>query len=408
MKVLWHSNAPWCASGYGVQTAHAIELLKHQGHEVAVSCMYGLDGNVLNLGGVLLMPGNSPRDGYGNGMAALNGRLWGADVVVTLLDAWVFDPRPFIAEGQRWVALAPIDHEPAPPRVRKALMDSWQAAAFTQGSLDEMRSWGMEHDPIYLPHTYDPNVYRPLPDDELQAARERFNLPADRFIVGMVAANKGTPPRKSIPQVIEAFAEFLRRPGCGDSLLVLHTEMDQRAQGIDVAACLAFYGVPDDNVRTSDQHRSATPSTMAALFNCLDVLVNPAMGEGFGVPVLEAAACGTPAIVGGWTAMPEVAGPGAWLIDRQEALRLYTLQVSHQYVVTSGSVYDRLVAAHAEKGTEAARSRAESCAVHARAWSMPSVLPAWQSALQRVQERIEGEGAPPAAAPFDGSNVEVL
>lgn len=407
MRVLWHSNAPWSPSGYGVQTAHALELLGRLGHDRAVSIMHGLDSNVLNLGGVLLMPGSSPRDGYGNGMAAVNGRLWNADVVVTLLDAWVFDPRPFIAEGQRWVALAPIDHEPCPPRVRKALMDSWQAAAFTRGSLAEMESWGMEHPPVFLPHTYDPQVYRRLTDEELREARERFNLPADRFIVGMVAANKGTPPRKSIPQVIEAFAEFLKRPGCADSLLVLHTEMDQRAQGIDVAACLAFYGVPEANVRTSDQHRAATPPTMAQLFNCLDVLVNPAMGEGFGVPIIEAAACGTPAIVGDWTAMPEVAGPGAWLIDRREALRLYTLQISHQFVVTGSSVYDRLVLAHAEKGTSAAEARAEACVEHAQQHSLPAVLPAWRDALATIKARIEEEGRPRADAPTSG-NVEVL
>jgi glycosyltransferase involved in cell wall biosynthesis len=50
--------------------------------------------------------------------------------------------------------------------------------------------------------------------------------------------------------------------------------------------------------------------TMAKLYSAMDVLLNPAMGEGFGVPVLEAQACGTPAIVTDFSAMQEVCGAG--------------------------------------------------------------------------------------------------
>ena len=49
---------------------------------------------------------------------------------------------------------------------------------------------------------------------------------------------------------------------------------------------------------------------MADVYSSLDVLLNPAMGEGFGLPVLEAQACGVPAIVTDFTAMSEVCGAG--------------------------------------------------------------------------------------------------
>ena len=48
----------------------------------------------------------------------------------------------------------------------------------------------------------------------------------------------------------------------------------------------------------------------------MDVLLNPAMGEGFGIPVLEAQACGTPAIVTDFSAMQEVCGAG-WHVEYQ-------------------------------------------------------------------------------------------
>jgi len=50
------------------------------------------------------------------------------------------------------------------------------------------------------------------------------------------------------------------------------------------------------------------------------VLLNPAMGEGFGVPIVEAQACGTPAIAGDWTAMSEVTRTGH-LIPKERAAR---------------------------------------------------------------------------------------
>ena len=49
---------------------------------------------------------------------------------------------------------------------------------------------------------------------------------------------------------------------------------------------------------------------MADVYSSLDVLLNPAMGEGFGLPILEAHACGVPAIVTDFTAMSEVCGAG--------------------------------------------------------------------------------------------------
>jgi glycosyltransferase involved in cell wall biosynthesis len=59
---------------------------------------------------------------------------------------------------------------------------------------------------------------------------------------------------------------------------------------------------------------------VCAVHNALDVLLAPSIGEGFGVPLIEAQACGTPCIVTGFSAMPEVApvSAGNWNVEGQK------------------------------------------------------------------------------------------
>jgi len=58
---------------------------------------------------------------------------------------------------------------------------------------------------------------------------------------------------------------------------------------------------------------------LPALYNAAEVFVFPSMFEGFGLPVIEAMACGTPVICSNVTALPEVAGEAAVLIDPRSA-----------------------------------------------------------------------------------------
>ena len=53
---------------------------------------------------------------------------------------------------------------------------------------------------------------------------------------------------------------------------------------------------------------------MCQTYNAFDVLASPSYGEGFGIPIIEAQACGVPVIVSDWTAMTELCGAG-WLVD---------------------------------------------------------------------------------------------
>jgi len=64
--------------------------------------------------------------------------------------------------------------------------------------------------------------------------------------------------------------------------------------------------------------------TLACLYSGASVLVYPSLYEGFGLPILEAMACGCPVICSNVSSMPEVAGDAAWLVNPEDACDIAT------------------------------------------------------------------------------------
>lgn len=253
-------------------------------------------------------------DQWGNLRLTDYARLHQADLVVTLLDVWVLkDPRLRELNLASWV---PVDHEPCPPHVT-AFFKTFGARPIAMSRFGERMLQAEGLDPLYVPHAVDTRVFRPVADRS--EARAMFGLTDDSFVVGMVANNAGhTPSRKAFPQAILAFSEFRRKHD--DAILYLHTEITGRRSlqefGVDLRDLCQRYGVPVESVKYTDNLSmdvGLPAQLMANLYSSFDVLLNASYGEGFGIPIIEAQAVGTPVIVTDWTAMPELCGAG-WLV----------------------------------------------------------------------------------------------
>lgn len=317
MKVLWHSNAPWAATGYGQQTALTVPRINAAGHPTAISALYGLNGGILEIDGVTHYPGGA--DAYGNDVVAAHALHWfendrNAGWIVILMDAWVFQA-PSI--GKMHTALwCPIDHDPAPPEVIR-FFRQFDAMPIAMSKFGVERFAWADIEAMYVPHGIDTNIFRPgLRSDVRAAWQQEMGIPADAFVVGMNAANKaGDLHRKGYPQAFEAFAAFANKRD--DAFMYLHTEATGRFRGWDLESLVATYDLTD-RVRFVPQYEYVTgliaPETMAMTYNAFDVLLNPSLGEGFGIPIIEAQACGVPVIVTNHTAMPELVGDG-WVVD---------------------------------------------------------------------------------------------
>ncbi|MDQ3671587.1 MAG: glycosyltransferase [Actinomycetota bacterium] len=237
--------------------------------------------------------------------------------VIALCDSWVLEPDPF-PDGLRLAVWAPVDHDPLPEISRKVLAHpSVTPIAMSRFGEDRMRRRGLE--PLYVPHGIDTALFRPRPD-ERDRVRDELGVPRDAFLVGMVAANKGSPlaSRKSFPQVFQAFAAFRQqRP---DALLYVHSNEiadGSGAGGVHLRALANACGLPRRSVRFTDPlvwSLGVRREDVARMFSAFDVLASPSFGEGFGVPLLEAQACGVPVIATDHSAMSELCEAG-WLVD---------------------------------------------------------------------------------------------
>jgi len=228
-------------------------------------------------------------------------------VLFTLFDVWVFGKNPNLSRIPRVVSWTPIDHMGVPPEVHRWLaLENVTPLAMSQHGLRAMEDRGLEC--VYIPHALEQH-WKPTPLD--------VDPWPGRFVVTVPNANKGAlPSRKAWGENLLAFSVFAKNHP--EAMLYLHTEARSPA-GIDLMALVQACGLTPDQVKFVDQyeHRLGVPDrTMAGIYTRSDVLLSATAGEGFGLPVLEAQACGTRVVVSNFSAQPELVGDG-WCAEVQ-------------------------------------------------------------------------------------------
>ncbi len=146
--------------------------------------------------------------------------------------------------------------------------------------------------------------FRPIEDQALlENVRRRYNLPT-RFILGLGTLE----PRKNFPRFIEAFASLQVSKFASLHLVIagrpgwLYEGIFAAVERLGLEGKVAFPGFIADE-------------DLPALYNLAELFVFPSLYEGFGLPVLEAMACGTPVVCSNTSSLPEIVGDAALTFD---------------------------------------------------------------------------------------------
>ena len=411
MKILWVSNHPEAPSGYGTQTRQVARRILADGHALEFTANDGRRGDD-EWNGCLVR--GSGGDRYSRDTVGRDIERSGADWVVSLYDAWVYEEGSTPFDGMANVAgWVPVDHVPAPPKVHPWILkhDTIAMSRFGEREAQRIREGyaerGQTPAPLhYAPHAVDRSVYRPDPESG-SAWRQRVGIPQDAFLVGIVAANNGSVDRKSFGDMLGCAAVFLDMHP--DAWLYLHTMLEGYDKLPLASAALGVYGIPKDRIRWADQYdmvKSAfSDSDVNAVYNGIaqrGVLLGTSRGEGFGLCHLEAQAAGASVILSNFSASAElvtceppdpsdrglVRRAGGWLVPVMEELDWP--QLAHLGKPDQGAILQALQEAHAvARDADASAAYRDGSLARSALWDADLVYDRhWRPILADFERRL--------------------
>lgn len=260
------------------------------------------------------------------------------DVVVVQHDPWLVPDFLRGCGGVPAIGVMPIDglNTHCAPLNRLALAVWW-----TEFAQQEARRGGYEGPSVVIPLGVDTEHFRPM--DKVESRRRVVGLPAsmdDAFIVGCVARNQ---PRKRLDLLVRHFAEWVKTRDVDDAYLYVQTAPTREA-AVNIASLMEYEGLMPRLLHDERGARDPVHETsMPHVYSAIDVLYMPTQGEGFGLPPLEAMACGTPVVATDFAALGDWARPAAHLVPAAEVaatLRL-TQSGAQQKFGVIGAVPDR-------------------------------------------------------------------
>ena len=248
-------------------------------------------------------------------------------LVMTVHDLLPLDTTPEAPEANAWAA-----NVARGTRVARRIITP---SAYTKGRLVER--FGVSPEKIVVNHWAPDGTCRRVDDPVvIDETRRRYGLASGQaYVFGFGAAD----PRKNTLRIIEAWAAL--------------------APSVRARLALLLVGIQEPFLTEAREHaRARVPeggwslmpfaeeADLPALLSGATALCYPSLGEGFGLPVLDGFACGTPVITSNSTSLPEVAGDAALLVDPTDVAAICH---ALERVATSVELCNRLRARGAER-----------------------------------------------------------
>jgi len=291
MRVLWVSECPWVASGFGKVTYYMTKELRNNGIDVVVSCFSTL--SIMNYENMLVFPYGPPLNTF---IRMLENRVGDVDVVVFHGSPWIPPLSTILPQvtsiNKKVIGYFVHEAEAVPKSLSKYFKYCNLLATPTSYTAKVL---GISRY-VVVPHGVNPEIWKP----ELKTASN------DDKVVGMIAKNH---PRKRWDMFFEAIAELIKKgyrvkalPYVFSSIhweIPLILETIQQIHNVDIELIKPseydiFFGLPEDE--------------QAKTLANMDIHALVSMGEAWGLPILETLAMGIPNVVVDYGAVREWCG----------------------------------------------------------------------------------------------------
>lgn len=296
-------------TGYGVQTDRLSRMMAADGHRVFIFSPGAFHEGAFEWAENITVLGSGfGDDRWGNFSLPSYIDTLKPDLILTWLDCQGMNDYGWSTmPTYMW---APIDTWPVPEQ-EVAILN--RAAKLLVPS-----KWGQEIlakqdiESTYIPCCVDFDLF----DIDEEGGRNwranmRPELTDDTFLIGMVGLNSGSPDRKGYGYAFDVIKAFVANHPDVDIRAYIHTNETPGMGAIDLRTLRAELKLGEVVCFPPNfGPLGATPKYMRDMYNGFDVLLHTALTEGFGVPVVEAQACGTPVVVNACTSVTELSLAG--------------------------------------------------------------------------------------------------
>jgi len=251
------------------------------------------------------------------------------DVVLTIRDWWMdaFIQHSPLRKYFKWIWMPTVDASPQNEEWIDSFSDADTILTYSDWAVDVLKSQSDQMNvKCAAPPSASEDFFQIL---NKSAHKERMGIDPSWKIIGTVMRNQR---RKLFPELFEAFGKYLKKTGKTDVYLYCHTSYPDNGWDLpkylfenEISSRVLFTyvceacGAPSPSkfsdtakpcdkcgqfaAKMSNVSSGVDTKTLGAIYNLFDIYIQPANSEGFGLPIVEAAACGVPVLATDYSAM---------------------------------------------------------------------------------------------------------